>query len=87
MEADAYSAAAPLALEIPELDSRCMASSSSGNEKQNGLIQRIQSARAALKNATDLDTRNALLNELDAATRELTALILEKEGRLKGPVE
>ena len=51
------------------------------------LVERIKSIRASLHMATDPDQRNALLDELGAATRELAELILKKEGRLKSPLE
>jgi hypothetical protein len=49
--------------------------------KQNALVERIKAARAALNMASDPDLRSTLLDELGAATLELTELILEK-GRL-----
>lgn len=55
-------------------------------DKYAALMQRMTAARAALHAATP-ETRNALLDELGAATRELAELILEKEGRLKSPLE
>jgi hypothetical protein len=51
------------------------------------LVKRILAARAALHDATDPDTRAAALEELGAATRELSELILAREGRLKSPLE
>lgn len=51
------------------------------------LVQRITAARVGLESSVDADTRNTLLDELGAANRELTGLILEKEGRLKSPLE
>lgn len=51
------------------------------------LAQRISAARAALQSDVDPGARNKLLDELGAATRELAQLILEKEGRLKSPLE
>lgn len=53
----------------------------------NALVERIKAIRASLHLATDPDQRNALLDELGAATRELAELILVKEGRLKSPLE
>ena len=55
--------------------------------KHSPLVQRIKSLRAAVQGATDPDTRNALLDELGAATRELSELILEKEEPLKSRME
>jgi hypothetical protein len=49
--------------------------------KQDALVERIKAARAALNMASDPDLRSTLLDELGAATLELTELILEK-GRL-----
>jgi hypothetical protein len=57
------------------------------SDRHGDLVRRIQSARAALHITTDPDKRNVLLEELGAATRELAELILEKEGRLKSPLE
>jgi len=51
------------------------------------LVERIKSVRAALLVATDPTARNALLDELGAATKELAELVLLKKGRLKSPAE
>ena len=51
------------------------------------LVERIISVRSVLQGVIDPDKRNALLDELGAATRELAKFILEKEGRLKSPSE
>jgi hypothetical protein len=59
----------------------------SRNNKHEDLVQRIQAVQAALHVATEPDTRDKLLDELGAATQELTKLIVEKEGRLKSPLE
>jgi hypothetical protein len=53
----------------------------------SALAQRIKSSYAALQTATDPVLRTALLDELGAATRELSDLILETEGKLKSPLE
>lgn len=47
------------------------------------LVERIKSARAALRLAADLDTRNSLLDELGTATKELADLVLRHKGPLK----
>ena len=57
------------------------------DSKHNALVQRIRSVRAALQGVADPDTRNTLLDQLGAATRELAELILKKEGWLKSPLE
>ena len=57
------------------------------NDKYAVVVQRLRAARVALQGATDPDTRNLILEELGKATRELTELILAKEGRLKSPLE
>lgn len=59
----------------------------SPSNKGTALVQRITATRAALQTAVDPGVRNTLLDELGAATRELAELILEKEGRLKSPLE
>ena len=51
------------------------------------LVERIKSARAALRTITDPEQRNAILDELGAATLALANVILKKEGRLKSPLE
>lgn len=51
------------------------------------LVERIKSIRASLHLSNDHDTRNKLLDELGAATRELAEVILHKDGRLKSPME
>lgn len=61
-----------------------MASSST---YQIALVQRIKSARAALQTEADPEKRNTLLDQLGAATLELTELVLQKEGGLKSPTE
>ncbi len=47
------------------------------DDKYNAVVQRLRSARAALQSATDPETRNLVLEELGAATRELAELIRE----------
>lgn len=64
-----------------------MQPSISPDNKHAALVQRIAAARAALHAATSPEARNMLLDELGAATRELAQLIVEKEGRLKSPLE
>ena len=59
----------------------------SGSNRHADVVRRVHSARAALKTANDPEVRNTLLDELGAATRELTKLIVEKEGGLKSPLE
>jgi hypothetical protein len=61
--------------------------SSTSPDQHTALVNRITATRAALHTATNPETRNMLLDELGAATRELAELILEKEGRLKSPLE
>lgn len=51
------------------------------------LMERIKCAQAALKAAPDTIHRDALLDELGAATRELAELILQQQGRLRSPLE
>ena len=51
------------------------------------LVERIQSVRAELHLATDAITRNRLNEELGEATKELVELLLQREGRLKSPLE
>lgn len=57
------------------------------SDNHTALVQRITAARAALHSAVDPGTREILLDELGAATRELAELVLQKEGRLKSPLE
>ena len=47
----------------------------------SALVERIKFLRASLHLASDPDTRNKLLEELGAATKELAQIILEREGR------
>lgn len=56
-------------------------------ERHIELAQRIRSLRASFRIAADPEERNRLLDELGAATRELTELILTQEGRLRSPLE
>ena len=51
------------------------------------LVERIKALRASLHLSNDRDKRNKLLEELDVATRELIELIVQKEERLKSPME
>lgn len=55
------------------------------HDTYTALVERIKSTRAALHLAGDPDTRIALLDELGAATKQLSELILAKEGRLEAP--
>jgi hypothetical protein len=55
--------------------------------KHTALVERITAMNAALRTTIEPDTRHMLLEELGAATRELMELIVEKEGRLKSPLE
>jgi hypothetical protein len=57
------------------------------NPRHVELVERIKSLRTALHEATEPERRNALLDELGEANRELAALVLEKEGKLKSPLE
>ena len=49
----------------------------SPSDAHSVLVQRIRSARAALRTSTDLRTRDALLAELAAAVQELVQTALE----------
>ena len=51
------------------------------------LGERIKAIRTSLHGATDPDKRDKLLDDLGAATRELTELVLLKKGKLRSPLE
>lgn len=57
------------------------------SDNYTSLVKRIAGARAALHSAVDPAAREILLDELGAATRDLAELVLQKEGRLKSPLE
>jgi len=59
----------------------------SSDDKQNEVVERIKSVRAELHTATDPDLRSRLHDELGEATKELVELVLQREGRLKSPLE
>lgn len=59
----------------------------SRNDRHNELLERIKYVRAELHMTTDPDVRNKLHDELGEATKELVELVLQREGRLKSPLE
>ena len=59
----------------------------SNHREHNILIERIKSVRAELYTTSDPHRRNKLNEELGEATKELVELVLQREGRLKSPLE
>lgn len=61
--------------------------SSAETGKYDLSVQRIRTARAALRTALLPSARMAALADLDIATQELMGCILERQGRLRSPLE
>jgi len=61
--------------------------SSAVSARYSELSQRIIALRVVLHEAFDPTNRTAILDELGAATQELTELILKQEGKLRSPLE
>ena len=59
----------------------------SSNRQHKTIVERIKSVRAELHRTSDPNTRNKLSEELGEATKELVELVLQREGRLKSPLE
>lgn len=64
-----------------------MTTARSSDKNHSLLVERIKSVQAELHMATDPETRNKLNEELGEATRELVEVVLQREGRLKSPLE